>query len=311
MDYDSEAEDCPRLILDLNGDFTLHGTLPTNLPPKFKLHEFHPKVKHPCTGELVTVPGIFAGRPIPAPTSISRACHLMGEGEHGVWVATKFQPPSDSSHVELSPDEVFPLRKANATTPAAFIHRYCIRRRFVPVVSGLKTMCIYTDGACLDNGSSVTSPRAGAAFVFKDGKEGQINFALENKGVDGQIYTHTNSRAELRAVLAALTYRTWWGEGWERIVVITDSEYVANHATGRLRNWAARGWRVASGKPVANKDLWQELSTVMGSFAKSGCEISFWAVPRRMNAKADKAAKTAAERGGGYDKYTVTSGWQV
>lgn len=78
------------------------------------------------------------------------------------------------------------------------------------------------------------------------------------------MYTHPNNRAELRAVLAALTFSIWWGEGWQRVVLVTDSEYVANHATGWLRNWATRGCRTASGRPVANRDLWDELSRIMG-----------------------------------------------
>ncbi|KAK0730255.1 hypothetical protein B0H67DRAFT_452205, partial [Lasiosphaeris hirsuta] len=50
----------------------------------------------------------------------------------------------------------------------------------------------------------------------------------------------TNNHAELRAAIAALEFRCWWGEGWERIVIATDSKYVADGATAWLLSWAAR-----------------------------------------------------------------------
>lgn len=219
-------------------------------------------------------------------------------------------PPSDSANAKSSPAHVFAVRKVN-NSHGSPMNRFCIRRRFVPAVLSLKTTCIYTDGLCLNNGSVTTTPRGGFAFVFKDGDSGKVGRPLENKGVDGKTYPHTNNQAELRTVLSALTYRVWWGEGWERIVIITDSEYVAAPATSSLRTWVQKDWRVSSGKPAANKDLWQELSQVMGTFANAGCEISFWKVPRSWNAEADLAAKTAANQGGANDEYTTPAGYLV
>ncbi|KAJ7172930.1 ribonuclease H-like domain-containing protein, partial [Mycena crocata] len=157
-----------------------------------------------------------------------------------------------------------------------------IRRRFVPEISDLKTMMIYTDSACASNG--LADPRAGYAFVFNCTPDGT-----------GQVYQHTNNRAELRAVIAALEFRSWWGEGWKRIVIVADSEYVGKGATLWMRKWAENGWRTAAGKPVANRDLWEALSEAMGGYASGGCEVSFWVVPRAWNSLADAAAKAAVE----------------
>ncbi|KAJ7203489.1 ribonuclease H-like domain-containing protein, partial [Mycena haematopus] len=150
-----------------------------------------------------------------------------------------------------------------------------------------------TDGACSSNGRA--SPRAGFAFVFNLSPEGKGVGAVEHKGPDGQVYTHTINRAELRAVIAALKFRGWWGEGWHRVVIATDSEYVSEGAMIRMCNWARRGWRTAAGTPAANHDLWEALSDIMGEYASSGCEISFWKVPRERNTLADAAAKAAIE----------------
>lgn len=182
---------------------------------------------------------------------------------------------------------MFPARPINDGR----LSRFCIRRRFTPHISDLKTMAIYTDGACASNGRD--APRGGFAFVFNDTPLGVEARALENKGPAGEVRAHTNNRAELRAVVASLRFRVWWGEGWKRIVVITDSEYVGKGATTWLRGWARNGWRTSAGRPTANRDLWEALSEAMGTYAEGGCEISFWVVPRRWNTQADGAARAA------------------
>lgn len=46
-----------------------------------------------------------------------------------------------------------------------------------------------------------------------------------------------------------------------------------------------------------NRDLWEKLSELMRTYAEGGCEVSFWRIPRGLNAEADRAAKAAAESG--------------
>lgn len=58
-------------------------------------------------------------------------------------------------------------------------------------------------------------------------------------------------------------------------MIITDSEYVTKHATSWLRVRAERGWKISSEKPVANRDLWEQLSEKMSRTADGGCEVSF------------------------------------
>ncbi|KAK8228010.1 RNase H domain protein [Phyllosticta capitalensis] len=227
-----------------------------------------------------------------SPGRLRRAQQAMGAGSQDVWTATKFSPPA-----ELRPSDVFGLRRFKYCTGTS--ERFLVHPCHVPALGSARTIAVYTDGACSDNGAGVggntstREPRAGCAFVFREGDEGTISWALEKQGPDGVTYKHTSNRAELRAALAALKFRYWPGEGWDRLVLITDSLYVSHHAAEWLRKWVERGWRTTSGESVKNQDLWKELSIRMGELAEGGCEVSFWAVPRSLNTIADKAAKEA------------------
>ncbi|KAF7348422.1 putative rnase h domain protein [Mycena sanguinolenta] len=226
------------------------------------------------------------------PAAEQSARQAMGHGANGIWTATKFIPPLAAE--SPTPQHMFPVRLAAGTRE---FHRFCLRRRYATLFprSGIKTMCLFIDGACTNNGRTDVVPQAGCAFVFNHRKGGAVGFPLEQAGPDGQVHMHTSNRAELRAVIAALDFRCWGGEGWRRLVVVTDSEYVANGATELMRKWAGRGWLTSSRKPVQNRDLWELLNKSLGKCADSGCEVSFWVVPREWNRRADRAARKAAK----------------
>ncbi|KAK0660155.1 Ribonuclease H [Lasiodiplodia hormozganensis] len=232
---------------------------------------------------------------------ITRARERMGAGSYGVWTATVFVPPPGAS-----PDDLFAPRNVFDG-----FKTYCfvLRRRHIPAVGSLRTAAIFIDGACSDNGSRYRSPRGGCAFVTNPGPGGTFGFPLEQEGPFGEPYPHTSNRAELRAAIAALEFHGFVFEGWERLVLITDSQYVSRHATHWLRVWSQRGWRTTSGQPIKNRDLWEALSEEMGWLAHLGCEVSFWMVPRRWNTVADAVAK-AATRECGNEKFYELS-WQL
>ncbi|MGE4376442.1 MAG: ribonuclease HI, partial [Burkholderiaceae bacterium] len=69
----------------------------------------------------------------------------------------------------------------------------------------------------------------------------------------------TNNRMELRAVIEALA-------ALKRPCAVTlhlDSQYVRKGITEWLAGWKAKGWRTASGQPVKNVDLWQQLDALV------------------------------------------------
>ncbi|UPL01634.1 hypothetical protein LCI18_012568 [Fusarium solani-melongenae] len=196
---------------------------------------------------------------------------------------SQFAPPSPTS----TPDGLFPPGTGRRTDP----HVYRLIRRNNP-----DQFLIFTDGACSDNGRA--NPRAGWAFVFKPKtmyESGIVSARLENWGPFFHYYDQTNNRAELRAVLAALRFRYWPGDGFTTLVVATDSEYVAKGATEWAYGWVRNSWRNSRNEEVVNKDLWEALLGEIERLDEVGLKVEFWRILRSMNAVADRAAKQAAE----------------
>lgn len=145
---------------------------------------------------------------------------------------------------------------------------------------------MFCDGACSHNGAGGGQSRGGCGIVLTSGNG--ISYSLGNDG-----FSHTSNRAELEAVILALGLRYWPGEGFQSVVIATDSEYVVLGITQWMRNWIQRGWRTATGAPVANQDLWQALRDRLGELEGMGCHVQFWWIPREWN-EADENAKKAA-----------------
>lgn len=153
---------------------------------------------------------------------------------------------------------------------------------------------MYTDGACPNNGFA--DAQAGCAFYYFDrlNQIGCYEFPLELRGPTGTVFRQTNNRAELRAAIGALTFFEWPGRGFKRIVIATDSEYVVNGATDWCVDWLRNRWTLSNGRAVMNQDLWGLLLGEITKWRESGFDVSFWRIPRALNAKADTAAKRAA-----------------
>lgn len=118
-------------------------------------------------------------------------------------------------------------------------------------------------------------------------------FPLEGLGPTGDEYAHTSNRAELRALIAALRFRSWNLEGFNCLVIATDSEYVVNGITSWIKSWRRKDWRTRSGTAVKNKDLWQCLLGEIERADESGLRIQFWRISRDWNIEADHHAKEA------------------
>lgn len=106
----------------------------------------------------------------------------------------------------------------------------------------MKEVVIYTDGACEGN----PGPGGFAAIVDADGGFREIT--------GGERRT-TNNRMELMAVIKGLASL----EEPSSVRVVTDSQYVANGMKSWIHAWKRKGWKTASGAPVKNRDLWEEL----------------------------------------------------
>ena len=152
----------------------------------------------------------------------------------------------------------------------------------------IRQMLMFVDGACINNGQ--LDARAGWGVCL--GPNLVVKGRLEHPE-RGSATAQTSNRAELRATIVALGLRYWRGEGFNSIVIASDSEYVVKGYCERLEKWKQRNWRTAGGTEVKNKDLWEDLDSQVRRLAEVGVQVLFWRIPRELN-DADKCAKEAA-----------------
>ena len=105
-----------------------------------------------------------------------------------------------------------------------------------------------TDGACSGN----PGPGGWCVIIKKDDKV--------NEFFGGDLET-TNNKMELTAVIKGFENLNNASE----VLVKTDSTYVINGITKWLPNWKAKGWINSAKKPVANKDLWVQLESLISN----------------------------------------------
>lgn len=262
----------------------------------------------------------------------------------------------------MTPEVHFPLQTVtNRTRYPRFVNRFHSREMML-VVDGSCS----NNGAGVGKNPPTKEggePSGGASFIFKDkpryvlGEQattmpflavgegssngvplgdvtmhmpdvtGKIALRLEQQGPRGDLQRHTSNRAKLRAVIAALDFCPWHGEGWERIVVVTDLNYVVLGATKWMPAWLKRRWRTSPqvrggkyiiGKKLANRDLWEELQSRVEMLRANGTEVAFWHVPSKsligrdseLLREAKKAAREAATSAPGpaIEEYTKLCG---
>ena len=107
----------------------------------------------------------------------------------------------------------------------------------------MKTVTIYTDGACSGN----PGPGGWGAILM---------YGEQKKELSGGEARTTNNRMELLGVITAL-------EALKEPCIVelySDSKYVIDGlGKGWAKGWRARGWVKADKKPALNPDLWGRL----------------------------------------------------
>ena len=110
----------------------------------------------------------------------------------------------------------------------------------------MKEVIIYTDGACSYN----PGPGGWGAILM---------FGGQKKEISGGDEMTTNNQMELLAVIKALSAL----KEPCKVEIFTDSAYVCNaFQQDWISGWLMRGWKNANKKPVANRELWEELITL-------------------------------------------------
>lgn len=111
----------------------------------------------------------------------------------------------------------------------------------------MKQVMIYTDGACSGN----PGPGGWGAVLL---------YGQYRKEMSGGERHTTNNRMEIQAVIEALKAL----HEPCAVKVYSDSAYVVNCFQQRwIYGWIKKGWINSKGQPVENKDLWQELWSLM------------------------------------------------
>lgn len=136
------------------------------------------------------------------------------------------------AHQRCSPDALFSAAAPVELPPS----------QSAPAAADTAALSVWTDGACSGNPGP-----GGWAWATRDGRQ-----------ASGGAARTTNQRMEIQAALAAVTALPG------PLVVVSDSTYVVNcFRDGWWRGWLARGWVNSAKKPVANRDLWEPLVTMV------------------------------------------------
>ena len=107
----------------------------------------------------------------------------------------------------------------------------------------MKTVTLYTDGACSGN----PGPGGWGAILI---------YGETEKELSGGEKSTTNNRMELTAVIEGLSALK------EPCIVelYSDSKYVIDGLSkGWAASWQKNGWKKADKKPALNPDLWEKL----------------------------------------------------
>ena len=107
----------------------------------------------------------------------------------------------------------------------------------------MKTVTLYTDGACSGN----PGPGGWGAILEYKGTE---------KELSGGEKDTTNNRMELTGVISALSAL----KEACAVDLYTDSKYVCDAVVkGWVYGWKKKGWIKSDKKPALNVDLWEQL----------------------------------------------------
>ena len=139
----------------------------------------------------------------------------------------------------------------------------------------MKTVNIYTDGACRGN------PGDGGWGVL-------IKYENSSKEIYGGEKNTTNNKMELKAAIEGLKALN---ESC-KVNLTTDSKYVMQGITSWIDNWKKNNWKSSTKKDVKNKDLWLLLDKHVSMH-----EVKWFWVKGHSGHEENEIADTLANRG--------------
>lgn len=112
---------------------------------------------------------------------------------------------------------------------------------------------IYTDGACSGNHSKDVVGSGGIGIVITCYDD---NGTLrKERHISKHVSNATNNITELQAAIDAIKAVS----SNTPMTIHSDSQYVVKGITEWILNWKKKDWKGSNRKPVANRELWQEL----------------------------------------------------
>jgi ribonuclease HI len=154
---------------------------------------------------------------------------------------------------------------------------------------------IYTDGSMLP------APRRGGMgiiFILLDIDGNEETYEPPTSGYLGA----TNNQMELQACVEALRLATAQNPRFDprryrKIVVFSDSLYVADNYTTAIFTWSKNDWAKRDGAPVDNAAQWRDLVRLIGRADRRGKRVEIRWVKGKKSPRTkavDKLAKKAA-----------------
>jgi len=136
----------------------------------------------------------------------------------------------------------------------------------------MKTINIYTDGACSGNQFDTNTGGWGAI----------LEYGSAVKELSGGEPDTTNNRMELCALIAGLGALREEGIA---VRVFSDSSYLVTCLRdGWHERWQANGWMTQAKKPVENRDLWERLVAYLPRY-----DFRFYLVKGHISGKSGEA----------------------
>lgn len=155
-----------------------------------------------------------------------------------------------------------------------------------------RALVIYTDGSLFPVGR-----KGGYGIVFVHIDEVGNEAIVDQHAPPGVMGT-TGNRMELQATVTALEMapRCACYALVEKVVIRTDSRYVADNYRNALFQWRREKWRNREGRPIENADLWKDFVRCYGKLdRRKEVEWVKGHAKDKYNKAADKLAKESAK----------------
>lgn len=140
--------------------------------------------------------------------------------------------------------------------------------------NGRKELIIFCDGG---NRLKSSNHSAFSSVVLTE----DMNVINEDLSITESFYGATNNQMELLGFLSTITnvfenYETINPDNSPlTITVVSDSQYLVKGVNEHMEGWLKRGWKLYSGKPVKNMDIWKAIKHILDLPKKKGLDIEY------------------------------------